>query len=682
MNKNYIKIFFLIIIFISTLFLSFNTNKSNLSRTFVNINISTAYAQNNSTTSGYRILVDSLNKSTSREPWIFSLWSFSINLINIALIIILIYIGVINILHLNYDTYQIKKIIFPLIIAILLANFSMFVCRAIIEFSSVISNTLLSNYDQVIEGIKSGLGIELSDAGEWMAYLSGWQLTIAIATQFFITILGVIVALIVFLANLLLAVVLYLRVYIIFILVGISPLAFISMAIPATQKYFNQWWTWFLRFVFMGPLIALIMKVASIMGNANSQSILGRIVVFLAIVALMVVSFMVPWILGGSIMAKLSGYANKASDYIPGISHAKNIGRGFMAGKAQKFKEGQEDMMALGRGLGEGGLSQAKAEMAMAKKLRAQEKLGKIIQAGEGKILDENTLQNIQKKYGQEGINSILRMKAQNKELDKDQLDNIDKMIKNGKIKFKNNAEREKFEKNIDLALKIQQKAYLKDNEIPPEILNPMHGGSATKHAETNLGLWDMARTKGGMDENQQAEIIRRTLKYIDTTTLSASGAKDAFNTIDSDINNNRKLQSMLASDATYNKLRKASSLEPHINTFTSASNANLDTNTNIDQIKKVLWCKQNIDDIDGKPNKTIIEDNLRGGLEILEIMHRGGIDYKNKSSREKFFKDKGVTEFEIIDNFEHNIGRLFEERFQNSANDLARKLKKGHITF
>lgn len=256
--------------------------------------------------------------------WIIDLWRFCLSLINIALIGILIYLGIVNILHLNYETYELKKFLSSLVIAVILANFSLFICRSIVEFSDVLTNTFFIEKDQTLMNVLNGLGFaHIQDdgiIGLIEVYIAAISIvtfgTGGIATYLFYLILGCLIALVIALCFFALAILMSVRTFIIYALAATAPLAFISMVLPSTQKYFSQWWGWFLRWVFLGPIVLFIIKIASIIGESNAKntdSFSGF--AFLSIIGLLALALYTPWIIGGSIFGKITGAAKTIGNW-------------------------------------------------------------------------------------------------------------------------------------------------------------------------------------------------------------------------------------------------------------------------------------------------------------------------------------------------------------------------------
>lgn len=274
--------------------------------------------------------------------WVFNVWDFCLSLINIGLIGFLIFLGVVNILHLEYDTYQMKKILMPIVIGVILANFSLFICRAIIEFSNALSNTFFEQQTDISNGILCGLFLGAMQNGimSMVEHLGILGAIASLPMLMLYVVIGLILAIIIFLILLILSIIMFVRQFVILVLAAVSPLAFIFMILPPTKGLFQQWWKWFLRWVFMGPVILLVLKVASIIGETScgASSTGGGVFSFIAIIGLMVLAIMVPWIIGGQVLSKIPGLSKGPGGIVSGIGDKTHFGRA-IKGKIEGFKE-------------------------------------------------------------------------------------------------------------------------------------------------------------------------------------------------------------------------------------------------------------------------------------------------------------------------------------------------------
>lgn len=490
-------------------------------------------------------ITKNLVENGSSEPWIFNLWRFCLNLINIILVFVLLFLGFVNILHINYDTYQIKKYLLPLIISVVLANFSLFICRAIMELAGALSMTFFneSQYEQIVKDIYNGLRLGVSDTTiGWMEKIGSVPLVGGVITvgQLIIwLIIGMIVSIIISAACIVLAGVLYVRVYVIYLLAAVSPLAYIFMVLPNTQGLFQKWWSWFLKFVFMGPIIALCVKVAAVIGQDQSQSIMGSIAQIIAIVALLVVSFMVPWLMGMSQVAKftapLTNYAKKKGEQfakenktIQGFKARMDSGSKFREERAQqeyqkqlakgKTEEEVKGWTGLGKYWGSGKQAIQDAER--------QEKKAQFAKKYEGKMSDPKQQEQL---FSEQGL--------KNNKWDQDQLEQAIQMADLDQRSIDNiNAYADKKGYNVGGALDKKITKQAEENIVKGKAIDNLHNpkGDNAKMAEYINENVDRLKTKApeqyikSLENNLDTIASAKMQKYNDPQAIGAFDKAEA----------------------------------------------------------------------------------------------------------------------------------------------------------
>jgi len=297
-------------------------------------------------------LSEALSSSTS-ETWMLDLWKFSLSAVNIIIIGVLIFLAIVNILHIQYDTYEIKKYLLPLLVAVILANFSLFICRALIEFTQALTNSIFGDVNKVVNGLYAGLHLDAQDLISWVPAVAsttiktGIGAVIGIPMLLIYLLIGVIISVILSIAILLSSLIFFVRVYVILILAGLAPIAFVLSVIPATQGLFKQWMGWFMKFAFMGPLMALFFRIAGLIGNSGSQSKLGSIIIVFMIIVLLILAFLTPLMLSLGIlslpgMKQLGGVLGKqATKFAEGNATLAKV-KGYFGG-AQEFRKSRAD---------------------------------------------------------------------------------------------------------------------------------------------------------------------------------------------------------------------------------------------------------------------------------------------------------------------------------------------------
>jgi len=203
-------------------------------------------------------------------------WVMIRDLSNMFFILILLIIAFATILRI--ESYSWKKNLPKLLIMAVLINFSKTICGLAIDFGQVIMLTFANAfaaagpanlYDAF--GMKSLFTI--SKAGD--ALRTGGTITnqvkenlgFAVAGSLVLGLIMLIVATIVIATF---VIILIFRIIMLWVLIILSPLAFLAMAIPAGTKYASQWMGEFTKYVVTGPVLAFFLWLALTM-NANTS---------------------------------------------------------------------------------------------------------------------------------------------------------------------------------------------------------------------------------------------------------------------------------------------------------------------------------------------------------------------------------------------------------------------------
>lgn len=247
------------------------------------------------------------NSSTNQWPWVISIWKFVLVLTDLFLVVILLFLGITTILHIPNDSYAIKKMLPLLIVGVILANFSLLIMRMLIDAANVLTNSFMGGVepgDMVSSLIKS---ITITDKNP--GFFEAW-------TNVGILLVGTIFAVFAMAAFLILGIMFYIRYAAIVLLAIAAPLAFISMAFPPTQSLFKLWWSWTTKFVFMKPIAFFLLmialkvkdtKIASATDPAATTGATTSLTGWMIIIALVYMAILVPWKLGGAVMAMWGG---------------------------------------------------------------------------------------------------------------------------------------------------------------------------------------------------------------------------------------------------------------------------------------------------------------------------------------------------------------------------------------
>lgn len=189
-----------------------------------------------------------------KNPFIEVGWTLTRDLTNIFFILALIVIGLGTALRIS--GYQMKKALPMLIIAALLINFTPVFCGLIVDASNIVMNFFIQGGFAGSDNLANRVGTQWALLGKsiqpkgdpttQIGYLAG-----ALAFVFFNLIAGVIYLLFAFLF--------IIRYVAIWILVILSPFAFVCLIFPATSSVFKQWWSQFLRWSLVGAIAAFFL---------------------------------------------------------------------------------------------------------------------------------------------------------------------------------------------------------------------------------------------------------------------------------------------------------------------------------------------------------------------------------------------------------------------------------------
>lgn len=203
-------------------------------------------------------------------PEVKSGWIVTRDLCNMFFILILLTIGFATIFRI--EGYGAKRLLVKLIIAAILINFSFLISGLIIDSSQVIMKTFRSSIGgsfsaaaASVAGIQNQYGNKDSaptydDAFKCLSWdaIGSIIKTIAFGIILFFVILAI-------------AIILVIRLIALWILVILSPFAYLLSILPKTQDLASRWWSTFLKYCFIGPVMMFFMMLALKLGEGANQ---------------------------------------------------------------------------------------------------------------------------------------------------------------------------------------------------------------------------------------------------------------------------------------------------------------------------------------------------------------------------------------------------------------------------
>jgi hypothetical protein len=220
-----------------------------------------------------------LDGKTFNSDMISNGWAISRDVANLFFIFILLYIAIATILQLS--GYGMKDLLVKIIIIALLVNFSLLICKVIIDASNILALQFYQN--MTIQGGTVTTGLFGSNARDISAaFLEGFNPQKLLSTQNFenwqaaggvTVVVGVIVMFLLgSIMNIVSAFILFagavlfvIRIAVLWLIMLLAPLAFLAMVLPATKQYASEWWNKLFKQAFFAPaflfLFFLVVKI-------------------------------------------------------------------------------------------------------------------------------------------------------------------------------------------------------------------------------------------------------------------------------------------------------------------------------------------------------------------------------------------------------------------------------------
>lgn len=228
----------------------------------------------------YNVLMDFLDVQPMLQGGpIFDVWSAVKNIANICFVIVFMLIIFSQVTTYGLSNYGLKKMIPRLIIAAILVNISYWICALGVDLSNFLGHSVyafLMSFADSFKGFQldhitwssltAGI-LGATAAGGTVAGLGLFAMTTAggLPAALF-TLLGMLLSVI--LAAITAVFILMARQALIIVFILVSPLAFVAMVLPKTEKWFDKWKEAFVAMLIMFPLFSLVFGGAMLAGAA------------------------------------------------------------------------------------------------------------------------------------------------------------------------------------------------------------------------------------------------------------------------------------------------------------------------------------------------------------------------------------------------------------------------------
>jgi len=215
----------------------------------------------------YFVEVAAYNNHTL-APTVILGWTMVRDVANMFFVVILLAIAFGTILGL--DQYEWKKLTVKLVLAAIFINFSKLIAGIIIDAAHIFTITFLNAIVATAGGnIINMFGLDkmMTFAGSAMNNPSGEGLMMKVLGGSVAAFLFSFIALLTIGAY---AAIMLSRMLVLWVLIILSPLAYLMSVLPATKKYASEYWQEFIKYVIAGPVMVFFLWLAfATMGSGN-----------------------------------------------------------------------------------------------------------------------------------------------------------------------------------------------------------------------------------------------------------------------------------------------------------------------------------------------------------------------------------------------------------------------------
>lgn len=219
------------------------------------------------------------------NPWVTAGWTFTRDALNFFFILALLAIAFATIA--GIEGYGMKRLLPRLLVAALLVNFSLAISGALVGFSQTAVRTLIGTAGGTAAGATLStrlantsivnrlyiyqpgtlLPITVSEEGgrSWGSLLYSEQFK-AMARSLFAVAMMMIVAITIGAVTL----TLFIRIVALYVLLILSPAAYVFSVLPQTAGYAKQWWDAFMKYLLYGPVVVFFLMLAVRIGARPS----------------------------------------------------------------------------------------------------------------------------------------------------------------------------------------------------------------------------------------------------------------------------------------------------------------------------------------------------------------------------------------------------------------------------
>ncbi len=206
-----------------------------------------------------------------KTPGATSVWTSFRNIANILLVFAFLFIIYSQMTGLGLSNYGVKSMLPKLIMVTILINISLYVSQVMVDLSNILGGSLyglintLGGSKEYSPGVSdffgtvvnAGITIGTVAAVAGLASLAEFSLLIILLVG---AVIGLLITFLILIG----------RNAFIVILALVAPLAFVSLLLPNTEKFFKKWWDMFLGLLVVYPMIAIVFGLSKVAAHVFS----------------------------------------------------------------------------------------------------------------------------------------------------------------------------------------------------------------------------------------------------------------------------------------------------------------------------------------------------------------------------------------------------------------------------
>lgn len=214
--------------------------------------------------------------------FLFKGWTVLVSIADLALVIALIVIAFATML--DSQTYGMKKALPRLIIVALLVNFSLVIPGVFMDISGMVTEFFLVQSGLAGDGISSVLAsafdisgfLETQNSGPADIAKAGKVSFQVVGSLFFVVVFTMIGSIIL----LTMAIMLFIRFFMLTFMLALTPVIFVAWIFPATRGRWDKWWNDFIRWTMFSPVMIFfvwlsLISLNSLQGTMPSEPAAG-----------------------------------------------------------------------------------------------------------------------------------------------------------------------------------------------------------------------------------------------------------------------------------------------------------------------------------------------------------------------------------------------------------------------